>query len=62
MRKQVTVTIEADGSLKIDAQGFTGPECKRATDYLEKALGAVDKTQPKPEYNQQQAQQAKAGQ
>lgn len=60
--KQVVVTFEEDGSMKIDAKGFSGPACEKATRYLEEALGAVSKRTKKPDYNTHQAQQAKAGQ
>jgi len=64
MNKAIEVVIQPDGSLKIDAVGFTGSDCDKATAFLEKALGQTTGRGRKPEYftaarvNQQQ----KAGQ
>ena len=38
-RKTIEVVIGPDGSLKIEALGFKGADCERATAFLEKALG-----------------------
>lgn len=51
--KKVVVEIESDGSVKIDAQGFTGSSCSLATRDMELALnsnaGAVD-DKKKPDF------------
>ena len=41
MTKTIEVIVQPDGSLKIDAVGFHGADCERATRYLEAALGKV---------------------
>ena len=47
---QINVDIAPDGSLKIDAVGFTGSDCEKATKFLEDALGHVQQRDKKPEY------------
>lgn len=43
--KEVTVTVSQLGDVKIDAEGFVGTECSKATQHIEAALGGkkVDK-------------------
>ena len=50
--KTIEVIIGPDGALKIDAVGFQGADCEKATAFLEKALGAVKGRQKKPAYHQ----------
>ena len=60
--KTIEVIIGPDGSLKIDAVGFQGADCEKATAFLEKALGAVRGRQKKPErYRQIQHRQQVGG-
>jgi hypothetical protein len=47
---QINVDIAADGSLRIDAVGFAGTDCEKATRFLEDALGRVRQRGRKPEY------------
>ncbi len=58
--KQITVDIAPDGGVKIEAAGFTGPDCEQATKFLEDALGTVEQKHRKPEYHQRQTRQASA--
>ena len=56
--KAIEVIIGPDGALKIDAVGFQGADCEKATAFLERALGSVQGRQKKPErYRQIQHQQ-----
>lgn len=53
-RKTIHVTIDPCGRPTIDAQGFTGQSCKKATKPLEDALGVTPGTSEvmvKPEIN-----------
>ena len=61
MSKKVIVVVDRFGEVKIDAQGFTGVECEKATLELEKALGLVEKRQRKPEYHKKPRVQVKQG-
>ena len=48
--KQVIVTVSPEGEVKIDAVGFKGNTCEKATAALEQALGLPGKKQKKPDY------------
>jgi len=52
MQRTIEVVIGLAGELKIEALGFTGADCEKATKYLEQALGVVKAKQKKPEYHQ----------
>jgi hypothetical protein len=51
MTRAIEIIVKPDGSLKIDAVGFQGADCEKATAFLEKALGTVKARQRKPEYH-----------
>lgn len=50
--EQINVDIGPDGAVKIDAVGFSGPDCEHATKFLEEALGTTMQKRRKPEYHQ----------
>jgi len=52
MKSHIEVVIAPDGSTRIEGHGFTGPECEKATRFLEEALGKVGSRRRKPEYSQ----------
>ncbi|MES2571189.1 MAG: DUF2997 domain-containing protein [Verrucomicrobiota bacterium] len=52
MKPTVEVTIQCTGEILIDAVGFKGADCEKATRYLADALGVVGRKQKKPEYHQ----------
>ncbi len=52
MTKTIEITIGTTGEIQIDAVGFKGPDCEKATKFLEEALGVVGKKVKKPEYHQ----------
>lgn len=54
MAEEITITIEADGSVKVATQGFKGATCLKATEALEKALGQKGADQKTKEYYQTQ--------
>jgi hypothetical protein len=62
MNKQVIVTVSPDGEVSIEAVGFKGSSCEKATKAIEQALGTSGKRSKKPEYYQGNTQQAKVGQ
>jgi len=49
-QRTIEVVIGPDGSLKIEALGFKGADCEKATAFLEKALGRISGRSKKPEY------------
>ena len=51
--KQVTITVDAVGGVKIDAEGFVGNTCDDATKVFAQAFaGEQTDRQEKPEYYQ----------
>ncbi len=59
--KFIEVIVQPDGSLKIDAVGFQGADCEKATEFLEKALGQTRGKQKKPEYHRRVRTQQQVG-
>ncbi len=41
--KTIEVIVGTTGEIQIDAVGFKGPDCEKATWFLEEALGVVGK-------------------
>lgn len=50
--KTVEVIVSTTGDIQIDAVGFKGTACEKATKFLEQALGVVRQKAKKPEYQQ----------
>jgi hypothetical protein len=50
--RTIEIIIGTTGEIQIDAVGFKGPDCEKATKFLEEALGVVGKKVKKPEYHQ----------
>jgi hypothetical protein len=48
--KTITVTVAPGGGTRVEAAGFDGPECRRATEFLRDALGETAAEQLRPEY------------
>ncbi len=48
----IEVTVSPRGDILIDAVGFKGADCEKATRFLEEALGVAGPKQKKPEYHQ----------
>ena len=61
--KTVEVIINISGQLTINAAGFSGTGCEKATAFLEQALGRLTAKEHKPEFYQrnQRNQQQKVG-
>lgn len=50
--KTIEVIVGTTGEIQIDSIGFKGPDCEKATKFLEEALGVVGHKVKKPEYHQ----------
>ena len=50
--KTIEILVSPIGDITIDAVGFKGPDCEKATKFLEEALGVVGRKIKKPEYHQ----------
>lgn len=47
--KTIEVTISPEGEVTVEATGYSGAECERATEQIEKALGIAGKRRFKKE-------------
>jgi hypothetical protein len=52
MTPTIEIIVSPTGEIQIAAVGFKGPDCEKATRFLEEALGVVDRRAKKPEYHQ----------
>ena len=50
--RTIEIIMGTTGEIQIDAAGFKGPDCEKATQFLEEALGVVGQKTKKPEYHQ----------
>ena len=50
MKRTIEIILSPKGDISIDAVGFKGPDCEKATRALEEALGVVQQRSKKPEY------------
>ena len=50
--KTVEIIINSSGQLTINAAGFSGSDCEKATAFLEQALGRLTAKQRKPQFCQ----------
>jgi fatty acid/phospholipid biosynthesis enzyme len=48
--KKINITIDADGNVSLDTNGFEGNVCLKETEKLEKELGMVEKREKKPSF------------
>ncbi len=52
IKPTIEVIVSSTGDVSIDAVGFKGADCERATRFLEQALGVIKGRVKKPEYHQ----------
>ncbi len=50
MNKTIEITFAASGELEIEAVGFKGADCEKATALFERVLGRKTQERRKPEY------------
>lgn len=59
--KTIEVIVGPNGQSRIETNGYTGNDCRKASRFLERALGQATAEQLKPEFHQvvsEQRQQA----
>ena len=61
MNKTIEILVKNDGTLAIDAVGFKGAACDKATEFLEKALGKTAVKRRKPEYHRSARRKQQVG-
>lgn len=59
--KSIQVLIDETGAVEIEAIGFKGNACEKATAGLEKALGVVRNKKKKPEFHQEEKPRVQQG-
>lgn len=57
MKPSIEVNVSPKGEVQIDAVGFKGADCEKATRFLEEALGVTTNRVKKPEYHQSRTAQ-----
>jgi hypothetical protein len=50
MKRTIEIIVSPAGEISIDAIGFKGADCAKATRFLEEALGTAQNKVRKPEY------------
>ena len=63
MKPHIEVIVLPTGDISIDAVGFNGADCEKATRFIEETLGKIEARNRKPEFGRKAAvqRQQKAG-
>jgi hypothetical protein len=61
VKRTIEVVVSPTGDISIEAVGFKGADCGKATQFLEEALGVCTQKQRKPEYHQAAVQNSTQG-
>ena len=56
MKPHIEIIVSPMGDISIDAVGFQGADCEKATRFIAEALGTVAARNRKPEYRQGRTQ------
>jgi hypothetical protein len=51
-RRTLEIVFTPSGEVEIEAMGFAGADCEKATAFLEEALGRLSQRRRKPEFYQ----------
>ena len=57
MSKTIEIVVSPTGQTQVQTKGFTGSECRAASEFIEKALGSRTQEQLTSEFHQQAGQQ-----
>ena len=57
MSKTIEIVVSPNGQTQVQTKGFTGSECRAASEFIEKALGQRTSEQLTSEFHQQASQQ-----
>ena len=55
--KTIEIVISPTGQTRVETKGFAGPECRQASEFIEKALGKRTSEQLTAEFHQQATNQ-----
>ncbi len=57
MSKTIEIVVTPTGQTQVQTKGFTGSECRQASQFIEQALGQRTSEQLTAEFHQQASQQ-----
>jgi hypothetical protein len=57
--KIIEIIIAPDGQTRVETKGFSGAECRQASEFIEKALGRRTSETLTSEFHQQQSHEHK---
>ncbi len=57
MSKTIEIVVSPTGQTQVQTKGFTGSECRAASEFIEQALGQRTSEQLTSEFHQQAGQQ-----
>ena len=57
MSKTIEIIVSPEGQSRIETKGFTGSECRQASEFIEQALGKRTNEQLTAEFHQSATQQ-----
>jgi hypothetical protein len=57
MSKTIEIVVSPNGQTQVQTKGFTGSECRQASQFIEQALGQRTSEQLTSEFHQQANQQ-----
>ena len=57
MSKTIEIVVSPTGQTQVQTRGFTGSECRAASEFIEQALGQRTNEQLTSEFHQQAGQQ-----
>jgi hypothetical protein len=57
MSKTIEIVVSPNGQTQVQTKGFTGSECRQASEFIEQALGQRTSEQLTSEFHQQASQQ-----
>jgi hypothetical protein len=58
-KEEIVLRIKSDGSREVEANGFVGKACEKATDAMLRELGGKGRQSKKPSYHQQEKEKGK---
>ena len=58
MNKTIEIVVAPNGQTRVETKGFSGSDCRLASEFIEQALGQREDEQLKAEFHQAQSQQS----
>jgi Protein of unknown function (DUF2997) len=58
----IEIIVDPQGQVQLETKGYSGADCRTASQFLEQALGLAERETLKPEFHQTTTGQAKINQ